>query len=87
MLSRVPVLLLVGYLPCLLVSWMPPYCLSGIVWAIPPAAVGVVEPFGLGGTGSLVATILCCFCPAMTAEPDFSLFIIRKGLVSKVYSL
>ena len=80
MLSRVPVLLLVGYLPCLLLSWMPPYGLSGIVWAIPPAAVGVAGPFGLGGTGAWVAANTCCFCPAVDAEPSFSLFIIRKGL-------
>ena len=60
MLSEVPVWLPVGYLPCLFSYWMPPYGPSGIVWAIPPAAVGVAGPFGLGGTGPWVAAMTCC---------------------------
>ena len=32
----------------------------------------MADPFGLGGTGSRVAAILCCFCPAVDAEPSFS---------------
>ena len=78
MLSVVPVWLPVGCLPCLFSCWMPPYGLLGIVCAIPPAAVGVAGPFGLGGTGPWVAAKTFCFCPAYAAEPDFSLFIKRK---------
>ena len=77
-LSVLPVWLPVGCLPCLLLCWMPPYGLLGIVCAIPPAAVGVAAPFGLGGTGAWVAANTCCCCPTLTAEPDFSLLIIRK---------
>ena len=78
MLSVVPVWLPVGYLPCLLLCWMPPYGLLGIGCAIPPAAVGVAGPFGVGGTGPRVAAMSCGLCPTMDAEPVFSLFIIRK---------
>ena len=42
----------------------------------------MAAPFGLGGTGARVAAMSRCLCPAVYAEPVFSLFIIRKDYSS-----